>query len=264
MVPSLGAGGPPQPNVNQAILLLSVAPDVPIGIVESTRAAAYHALVAGAREFIGAIPAKGGRSTEIDRAETMLRWAARLKAELVRSQLGLMVRTIEAQLDGPIDQLRAADGRALVELGLEAVSHAVDAFDPFGKSGRLAAPTGLAVNRAASRWVREHRAPLDRAARATPRLRAGTAIADWTLRVALWQPALEPAARVRREALAGGGNLPERERAFLRERFGWAGGPPRTLAEMAGSLGLTPMRVAQRERLAVRTALAAWRAAPPA
>lgn len=27
-----GAGGPPQPNVNQAILLLSVAPDVPLGI----------------------------------------------------------------------------------------------------------------------------------------------------------------------------------------------------------------------------------------
>jgi RNA polymerase primary sigma factor len=237
-------------------------PEVPIGIVESTRAAAYHYLVSSARRLIGQIPAKGGHPTEMDRAETMLRWAARLKAELVRSQLGLMVRTIEAQLGCPVDSLRAADAREAVEMGLAAAAKAVDAFDPFKKSGRLAAPTGLHVNRAASRWVRENAASLERGARATPRLRAGTPMADWTLGVALWQGALEPDRRVRVAASAGVLAMAERERGFLVERFGWGGGPPRTLAEMAGSHRLTPMRVAQRERAAIRAALAAWRAGP--
>lgn len=235
-------------------------PEVPIGIVESTRASAYHFLLTEAKRLIAGIPPKGGHPTEIDRAETMLRWAARLKAELVRAQLGLVVRTIEAQLDGPVDQLRAADARALIEMGLQAAGHAVDAFDPFKKSGRLAAPTSLAVNRAASRWVREHKAALDRGARATPRLREGSPMLDWTLHIAPWQLVLEPDPRVRAAALAtGAGAPPERERAFLLERFGWAGGPPRTLAEMAAMLKLTPMRAAQRERLAIRSALEAWR-----
>ncbi len=235
-------------------------PEVPIGIVESTRACAYHFLLGEAQRLIASIPAMGGHPTEIDRAETMLRWAARLKAELVRSQIGLMLRTIEAQLDAPVDQLRAAEARELVEVGLAAVAHAVDAFDPFKKSGRLAAPTGLAVNRAASRWVRDRRAGLDRGVRATPRLRAGTPIRDWTLGIAPWQGLLEPDQRLRAAARDSGlAALPERERAFLLERFGWGGGPPRTLAEMAGMLKLTPMRSAQRERLAIRAGLEAWR-----
>jgi DNA-directed RNA polymerase sigma subunit (sigma70/sigma32) len=83
---------------------------------------------------------------------------------------------------------------------------------------------------------------------------------DWTLRVAPWQQVTEPDTRVRAMALGASAALASRERAFLQERFGWSGGPPRTLSEMAAMLGLTPMRAAQRERLAVRAALAAGRA----
>ena len=47
------------------------------------------------RGRIAGLPRHGAGATELDEIETDLRWAARLKAELVRSQLPLLVRVFE-------------------------------------------------------------------------------------------------------------------------------------------------------------------------
>lgn len=254
----LGAPG----ETDLAALVATVAsPTVPIGVVERTRAAAYRALIARAGSSLASLPAHGVPGPEIDRVETDLRWAARLKAELVRAQLTLMARTIEGQLGVPLGALRAADLAPLLNAMIAAVAGAVENFDPSGR-GRLAAPVGLAVQRAASRWVREHPeiVPAARPQRAAPVLRPGFQIPDWTLTLCPWQPCLEPDPRVR-PALR---QLPETEQHWLLERFGWSGGPPRTLDEMAAHRGIKPMHAAKKDRAAVRAGLHAARAGRPA
>ncbi|MEZ6235620.1 MAG: hypothetical protein R3B68_15650 [Phycisphaerales bacterium] len=97
--------------------------------------------------------------------------------------------------------MRGADLAALVALACRGVGEAIDAYDPFpaaGKvAGRLAAPAGLAIDRAVVRWLRQHARPDDARPRATPRLTGGTPIADWSLSVCGWQAWTEPDPRVR-------------------------------------------------------------------
>lgn len=231
------------------------APEAP---TERARAAAYHALVARAAANIAVQPEHGASAAGVDEAETRLRWAARLKAELVRSQLPLVVRTIESGLGRPPEQLRSPVLLGLVRASLAAVAEAVDQFKPGGPSegkvggGRLAAPVGLAMTRVVARFAREHAAEFrtGAGARAAPRLGAGVHLPDWTRSVAPWQAFLEPDPRVR----AGLAGIDERARVFLTERFGW-GGPPKTLVELAGIFKTTVMKAAMFERKAIRAAL---------
>ncbi|MFM9995920.1 MAG: hypothetical protein ACKVU4_08975 [Phycisphaerales bacterium] len=225
--------------------------DAPDATTERARAAAYHALVARAAAIIAAQPEHGASASAVDEAETRLRWAARLKAELVRTQWGLVVRTIESGLGRPPEQLRSPLLLALVRESLAALAEAVDQFRPgTGAGGRLAAPAGLAMTRVVARFAKEHAAELRTGARATPRLGAGVQLPDWTRSVAPWQAFLEPDPRVR----AGLAGLDERVRAFLAQRFGW-GGPARTLAELAGLFKTTVIKAAILERKVVRAAL---------
>lgn len=231
------------------------AQPAPQAVVERARASAYHDLVARAAAIIDAMPRHGASPADVDRAETLLRWAARLKAELVRSQLPLVLRSIEAGLDRPAEELRSSLLAGLVRDAVAAVAEAVDQYRPSARGGgRLAAPAGLAVTRVVTRFAREHAHELRSGSRASARILPGVAIRDWTRSVAPWQPALEPDPRVR----AGLGAIDERDRRLLIDRFGWDG-PPRTLAELAASLRTTVMRAAVMERRAIRGAIAATR-----
>lgn len=220
---------------------------------ERARAVAYHALLARTAAVIRALPEHGARASHVDEAEALLRWAARLKVELVRAQLPVVIRSLEAAAGRRLEEIRSAVLVPLIEQALAAGAEAVDAFDPArsGRAGRLAAPTGLAVTRVATRSVREHTSDFGPpvGARATPQLRAGVPIADWTRRVAPWQTFLEPDPRVRAALPA----LDEASRRLLVLRCGWAG-PPLTLRQLAGTLGRTVMKAAILERRALRAA----------
>lgn len=231
------------------------AQPAPQAAVERARASAYHDLVARAAAIIAEQPRHGASPADVDRAETLLRWAARLKAELVRSQLPLVLRSIEAGIDRPAEELRSSLLTGLVRDAIAAVADAVDQFRPSGRSGgRLAAPAGMAITRVVTRFARDHAAEQRSGSRASARLLPGVAIPDWTLSVAPWQPMIEPDPRVRR----GIGALDEPDRRLLIDRFGWDG-PPRTIAELAESLRTTVMRAAIMERRAIRRAIAAAR-----
>ncbi len=222
---------------------------------ERARCAAHRSLMVGAGAITAALPEHGAPASRVDEAETLLRWAARLRVELVRDQLPVLVRSLEAAAGRGLEEVRSAVLVPLIDQAIAAASEAVDGFDPSrsgrGGGGRLAAPTGLAVTRVATRFVKEHTRDFGPpvGARATPRLHTGVPLPDWTRRVAPWQVFLEPDPRVRAALPA----LDEPSRRLLVLRYGWDG-PPLTLPQLAAALDTTIMKAAMKERSALRAA----------
>lgn len=241
---TMGLGAP---GVTDLLELVRSARETPAPEprAERTRLTAYHGLVDRAAAGTAELSTHGNSARVVDRIETDLRWAARIKVELVRSELALVVRTLESGLGRPLDEVRAVELSGLMMEAIGAAARAVDVFHA-GKGGRLAAPVGLGVNRVAAGLGRERDGN-----RARARLGAGVRVTDWTRRVAAWQGVdgkgwLEPARGVR----AGLGVLSARERRVLELRYGW-GGPPRTIVEVATEIGLPEVRTAAMERRAL-------------
>lgn len=223
-------------------------PSIPA--LERARAAAYHALRARALGAIRELDAPHPGALDIDRIETDLRWAARLKAELVRAELPLIVRTLESRLPGGLRALAPERCVVLLDEAIRAAGDAADAFDP-SRGGRLAGPVGLAVDRVGARWARGGAGMGVSAARAQVLLRDGPWVQDWTRTLCAWQAWLEPPSRVRDWALAAPAE--DARGVFLRARFGW-GERPRTLDEVARTLGIRPTRAPIVESEALRSA----------
>lgn len=221
---------------------------VPVAVEERAWSRAEHVLRARAARCIASAGGDFPEASLIDRAETDLRWAAGLRAALARPQLLLMLETLESIWGVRLDAMRGAQAAAAVEAGLEAVRSAIDVFDPW-KSGRLAARVGLAAAR-----VRATPGP-DGVGRARLRLLPGTPAPDWTLAVSPWAAAVRPDGRV----APARAKMPPELAAVLTERFGLDGQPPRTLAELAASRGVTIMQAGRLERRAVREARAVGR-----
>jgi len=227
----------------------------PLGAEEHARAIAHAFLRHRAHTAIHAVSRTTPQAHHLDRAETDLRWAARLKTELVRSQLPLLVRTLEARLGCDLERVRTPVLLPLIEASLHGLSGSVDEFDP-ESGGRLAARAGLAIDRAAQRVARDHARELDRAqGRAAPRLVEGIAMPDWTRRVAPWQAWLEPPERV----LAVLDELDEPIADLLRARYG-IGQPPATAEEVCERFGISRVGFSRAERRALRSALERARA----
>ncbi len=251
-----GLGAPAETDMLRVIAMSGTRGSAPGAQEEAARALAYRHLIDLSATGIAHLRAGSPLASDIDLIETRLRWAARLKAELVRSQMPLVLRTLSAQVGTDLQRLRSSDLRELLMASITAIGTVVDAFDP-SRGGRLASPVGLAVNRVASRWVREHREASGATSRASPRVPTGAALPDWTRAVSPWQTWLEPPARVRERL----DNVDPRGRDMLMRRMGWGGDPPRTLAEASAALGVTVMRGAIIERAAIRAAMAAGRGA---
>jgi RNA polymerase primary sigma factor len=227
---------------------------VPVGAEERSRAGAYRGLVASAGARIAGLPPATVSGAELDEIETMLRWAALLKAALVRTQLRLAIDTLEQRLGGPLEGLAPARARVLAIGLIGVVGDGVDRFDP-ARGGRLAGPVSLALGRWTAGVADVSAAP--EPGRATRRTPSGVAVADWSVRVSPWQAWLSPDWR-----LAGVmGRLEGPDRALLAARFGLDGGVPRTLEGIAQSMGKRAVHLARSERRALRRALALVREA---
>lgn len=191
----------------------------------------------------------------VEQIETWLVWTSRLKAALTRSQLGLVVRTIESTYGRTIDEIDPRETAPLIEAALQAAMEGVDRFDPF-HGGRLAAPAALAIGRAVSRWRREHDAqPTGKASRAIdPR---GGSLSDFSRHMHRWQGWIEPSEEVQARILSL--VTTDDVRRVMCTRWGWGKSQdgvfvsiqrPRSAAETGLALGLSVKAVRILERRA--------------
>ncbi len=253
-VPARDGLGAPGPTSAAEIIALARSMDPEPAAHERARAAAYWYLLDRVRRHLGVLDRNHPAASHIDEIETLLRWASRLKAELVRSQLPLLVRTIESQAARPCESLTPPIMREVLAIGIDALIDAADRFDPF-RGGRLAAPAGVAVTRAVSMILRD--LPLAHAVRARRNDAAADAhlalrsIEDWTTRVHPWQRELD-LTRAAREAVE---SLDPAQQSVIRARFGLDAGPPLTIAQAADFLALSPARVRALQRAALRILL---------
>jgi hypothetical protein len=234
---------------------------------ERERALALAFLRHRAARAIAALPKQGPSAARIDAIITDLRWMSRLKVELIRGQGMLLLKTIEGRVGRTLGDLPPVPAARVLLLALEAMAAdggPVDRFDP-GRGGRLAAPAGIALNRAISRWTSDEGAVWTGAApdarrQATPDAPArATRIAptapvplrDWTRGVTRWQEWTEPHPRLR-DALD---HAEQDTRLLLAKRYGLLISPPMSLADLAKELLIRPEQVRQRERKAVRLLL---------
>jgi hypothetical protein len=227
--------------------------------IELARAKAYAYLIARAASAIQTLPPVPP-SLSIDAIETDLRWAARLKVELIRSQQMIMLRSIDVQLERTPESLPPALAADLIARSIHAIAQGVDRFDPF-KGGRLASPAGLELNRTVARWLASNAAALapapDSPRRATRAVSTPQPLPDWTLTACAWQPFLEPPARIRRALLDPRFGAPAPLLLAAHQHLALQGESPRTIRQIARNLKLPPNLATRRIRETLRLA-ARW------
>ncbi len=232
---------------------------------ERALAAAAAALLHRARETITRIDRLHPSAALLDVAETDLRWAGRLRAVLIRAQLGLVARTLRGAGDGVGVDPRGLPPRLALAAsiaGVRALVGATSVFDPF-KGGRLAAPASLAVGRAVGAVMRGE------AATGTP----GAVIAGETRGRALARSASVDLGAPAWDGFAGAWHaavdvdavgaerlrlLDEPARALVIARLGLDGAPPVTIDAAAAAAGVSVQKARSIERTARRRSGVRW------
>ncbi len=216
---------------------------------ESMRAKAMSILLARAGQTINKNRSSSPSGRVLDQIETDLRLVGMLKAELIQSQMGLVLQTIEHKIDGKIDTLDPSRASFLVFGSIRVASLAIDRYDP-SHSARIAAPVGLAVTRFVSRQP-DIAQPLSEG-KATRRIAPGYRVEPWTSIATPWLRWLMPDPRVEHVL----DRCSDRDQLVLNRRFGFDGSAPIDRSVLAGMLDTTPTHAARYEREAVRNARA--------
>lgn len=219
---------------------------------EQMQSKAFHLLMTRAGNQFSALNRSTPSGPILDEIETDLRRAGMLKIELVRSQLHLVLSTIEVQIGGLIDTLDPSRAAFLLLGGIRVASDAIDRYNP-SHAGRIAAPVGLAITRFASH--QPDIAQPTSTGKAMRRIPPGHVIADWTHIINPWHRWLMPDARL--ESVLD--QLDERDRLILVRRFGLDGSPPVTRVQLGELLDTSAMHAARYERGAIRSGLAVVR-----
>ncbi|MGP1273111.1 MAG: hypothetical protein ACTS22_07240 [Phycisphaerales bacterium] len=246
----IGLGGPDL--LEDLLTLARGLPPMSAG-EERDRLTACRELRRRAARAIEALPEHGNSAPAIDQIESDLRWSARIKAELLRGQLPVMLRAIESRLGVEAETLGGQALRGVFVHAIRAAAAAIDLVHP-SERGRLASPVTLAVDRTLRGAVRPALGDAASPTRARRKISAAEPVDDFTRLVYPWQDLVEPDPRLPGALVL----LAERDRMILRSRFGYApseAGRPLTLAELAEQLGSRPLHVARSERAAVRRAL---------
>lgn len=243
-----GLGDPGETRLVELVRQARTAQPMPPQI-EKLFASSSQLLVRRALSARATIDRHQPEATALDAVETDLLWAARLRAELLRPQWGVLLRVLDDRLGRPAEQVRAEELSRLLEAVFAAACRAAGAFDP-ERGGRLAARVTLEADRAAREVLGRHPVNPQTEGKATPRLSQGGVFEDWTRRVAPWQAWLEPDGRVARVL----DRLDDNDRQILRLRYG-LGPRPRTIADLSGELGVAASTASRRVRGAVRAAI---------
>lgn len=231
-------------------LLATLRPGRPGGgapgeAAEEAMLAAYNFLKREARRKIvalGGVPGRAPGRAELDRIETDLRWAIRIKRRLVERLLPVAALRIDQAGGGALERRTAEEIRGSLQRSVALVSDVIEEVDP-AKRQSLRRVVSLDIDR----MLAQH-APT-RASRAAVRHEGGAIAAPRLFDgVIAWASEVDHLAR-RASAL---GRLPKDQAALLRRRYGWGGQPPVTLEELASDERTTVARVTARVALAER------------
>ncbi len=186
--------------------------------------------------------------SELDRIETDLRWASRVHRRLVERLLGVALLRIEQALGGAIERRSLDEIRSFVTGGVAVVAEVVASVDPSKRQGprRLVA---LETDRMMAR--RSAGSSTQRVGRASARHDPGAlAMPGLFSRLLPWDVILEPLAGCERLVA----RMAPEVASLLGHRYGWLGGPPLTLEELAERNRTTVARMTARMVLAERAA----------
>ncbi len=244
-----GIGGGPKATELAGFVAMLRECGPPDAGAEAARAVAYQYHRFRARKLREKLSETDPNPTRLDEIETRLRWAALLRVELVRGQLGVLGPAIVHGVGLPLERIPPHRLRALLEVGLDAIGRSADKFAPF-HGGRMAGAVSIRLSRAISTALAAENGPVADAKR---RPATSGDAPDFTLDrpSAAWSAWLAPLPGLR-EALP---KVEGRDRLILARRSGFDGEAPETITALAERLGTTRMHAARYERAAVREAL---------
>ncbi|MBL9121100.1 MAG: hypothetical protein JNL80_14415 [Phycisphaerae bacterium] len=203
--------------------------------------AAYNFLKREARHGIvelGKAPARA----DIDRIETDLRWALRLKRRLVERMLPLALLRVEQGSGGPMDRRPAEEVRSLLQRCVHLISEVIESVDP-AKRQTLRRLVALDTDRMLAQLSSV------RGTRAGVRHEPGTiAMRGLFDGVVGWADVVDPFAALAPSAA----RLPKEHASLLARRYGWDGAPPATLEALAATERTTVARITARTAVAER------------
>ncbi|MBL9147512.1 MAG: hypothetical protein JNM94_02345 [Phycisphaerae bacterium] len=217
----------------EAIALLEAlaterTPNAALLAEEELMLAAYNLLKRRARGAVEGLARQPDRAT-LDRIETDLRWALRVKRKLVERWLGVAIGRVQQALGGGLARRPADEIRRLVEESVRVVDDTIETVDP----ARRQVPRRV-IAHDADLMVARHGLGSDgggRRDRALARHERGSLpLPRLFERLAAWQELVDRPARTHATPL-------------LARRYGWQGERPRTLEELAREERTTVARV---------------------
>jgi hypothetical protein len=250
--PAVCAGLDALMPTHDVLTLLEAAQRLP---VEEGDESAEHALIAGynflkrrARFELERLP-RWPSGPAIDRIETDLRWAARLKRRLCSVALPTAIRRIELNLHRPLHSQPAERISDLLRRSVSVMSAVIEPLDP-SQGQQFTRRVSYAMDRALSLPGALPDTETT-AGRAAARHEPGTiGLDDLFDALTPWHDLLE----LRRSQIERLGRLDPQHAELLRARHGLGSAPPQTLQELAQGFGLTLM-AARRVQLAAERAL---------
>ncbi len=218
------------------------APETEVGLL-----AAYNFLkrraVAGMHRFDD-----WPRTSDLDRVETDLRWASRLKRRLLCIGVKTALSRVEQNLHRPLREQPADRVIAAIRTAVQIVGSVIETLDP-SKDQQLARVTAYSTDRALARDDRL----LEKPGRAAARHDAQIAVVDLFRAVAPWETFLNSRERLKTHLAT----LDAPAQELLALRYGWTGCAPCTIAELAQRTGARPATIARRLTAIERQLLAA-------
>lgn len=212
-------------------------------VAETQCVAGLHFLLWSARNTVNALDRRQPRAADIDRAETRLRWATRLKAKLLAGLRANLISTVEIHIGRKLAEAPTAEIEIGYRLMIDAAVRAIDLFDP-SRQGRL---VQVAIHSLRSDLARRPTPESAGTAKAR-RDRSAITLPDQPGALFPWRHALE----LRDGALRVAGQLEPEARNLLGRRFGWFGQAPQTYAEIGLALDRPVHRVTAADQRARR------------
>ncbi|MDZ4831833.1 MAG: hypothetical protein SGJ09_16765 [Phycisphaerae bacterium] len=217
MLETIGAGRPPSGAASAT---------------EDAMLAAYNLLKRRAKLGIDAL-ARSPDRTALDRIETDLRWALRLKRRLAERFLPAAVARVQQSLGGPLLRRPAEEIRRLLDACLSVIQETIETVDP----SRRQSPQRI-VALETDRLLAQISGTLKRDRAAARHDRGSIKLERFFDRILPWREIVEPS---RKRA-----DLTPEEARLVARRYGHDGTPPRTLEELAKEERTTVARVVKR------------------